>query len=64
MTTQEIKNKMVSAVSTQSTKTLKECAQALMSNFEDGAGVVFVLVLDELEKRMTAEEYSQFCESL
>ncbi len=64
MTTQETKNKMTAVISTQSTDTLKESAQALMSNFEDGAGVAFVMVLDELEKRMTAEEYGQFCESL
>lgn len=47
-----------------STDLLKKMASDLMNNREDGAGVVFVLVLDELEARMPEDKYISFCDSL
>jgi len=47
-----------------STNLLKKMASDLMINFEDGAGVVFNMVLSELENRMPEPEYISFCDSL
>lgn len=43
---------------------LKEEAVKLMDNFEDGATIVFNILLDYLETKMTEEEYTEFCDSL
>ena len=43
---------------------LKSEAKNLMTNFEDGAGVAFVILLDYLEAKMTETEYVEFCDNL
>lgn len=61
---QELVNQIKNSLVPISTGQLKEMAQKLMTNYEDGAGVVFNLVLSELETRMSETEYVNFCESL
>ena len=46
------------------TKTLKESATLLMNDFRDGAGISFVLILNELETRMEEKEYTEFYDNL
>ena len=59
-----LKETIKAKIKTQPTETLKEMAVQLMDNYEDGAGVVFVFTLDELEERMTESEYITFTDSL
>lgn len=58
------KEKLIKAIANKSTEILKQSAILLMDNFEEGAGVAFNFILDELEKRMTESEYINFCDSL
>lgn len=58
------KEKMRSLIKEQTTDQLKEMAQQLKDNFEEGAGVSFVFVLDELEIRLPEKEYVEFCDTL
>ena len=58
------KDKLINKIKELSTSVLKETAGLLMSRFDDGAGVAFVFVLDELEKRLSDEDFIQFCDAL
>lgn len=62
--TMTAKEKLIKAIANKSTEILKQSAILLMDNFEEGAGVAFNFILDELEKRMTESEYINFCDSL
>jgi len=64
MKKQEVVKKIKGTLEMQSTEQLKEMARLLMTNYEDGAGVVFNFVLDILETRMTESEYVEFCDNL
>lgn len=59
-----LKKVLTAKVAAHTTDELKKMAKELMSNFEDGAGIVFNEVLNVLEGRMTETEYTQFCETL
>lgn len=48
-----------------STEMLKNMAELLMNDTsQDGSGLVFVMILDELEQRLPEKEYVSFTESL
>ncbi len=64
MDKQRLVNQIKNSLKPISTDQLKEMAQQLMTNYEDGAGVVFNFVLEELETRMDKIEYVNFCENL
>ena len=57
-------SKMKKAIAAQSTEMLKDVAKKLMTNFEEGAAIVFCFTLDELEQRMSESEYVEFCDNL
>ena len=59
-----MENKIKSRIKELTTETLKEMAAQLMDNFEDGAGVVFMYVTNELEERMPEADFVQFCDNL
>jgi hypothetical protein len=46
------------------TETLKEVAKMLMNDFRDGTDFAFQKTIDELEERMTTEEFVAFSEKL
>jgi len=64
MNKQELVKKIKGSLEMQTTEQLKEMARLLMTNYEDGAGVVFNFVLDVLENRMSESEYVEFCDNL
>lgn len=55
-----IKSKLVG----KTTGYLKNMAKQLMADTQEGAGVVFVMVLDVIEQRMEENEFIAFCDSL
>jgi len=61
---EELKAKMEARIKMQSTGMLKKMLSELMNNFEDGAGVVWCAVLNELESRMDEAEFTAYCEAL
>jgi hypothetical protein len=48
----------------QATEVLKVIAKQLMTNYSEGAIIVFSEVLDELELRMSEEEFMIFTDNL
>jgi len=64
MNKQELVKKIKGSLEMQTTEQLKEMARLLMTNYEDGAIIVFNFVLDVLESRMPESEYVEFCDNL
>ena len=55
--------KIKSTIANSKTITLKEIAISLVSNFEDGADLVFDEALNTLRKRMNDADFVEFCEA-
>jgi len=53
-----------SRLRTRTTEELKNDVREAMKSTEDGANLIFHFALNVLEERLSAEEYSQFEESL
>lgn len=56
--------KIIEKLNTKGTAQLKQMAQLLMTNSDEGAGVVFVAVLNVLEARMKESDFVAFCDNL
>ncbi len=56
--------KLATRIAAEKTETIKESIALMMHRFDDAATVVFVALLDELEKRLPENEYVQFCNEL
>ena len=61
---EELKNKMIAKIQGKSTSQLKIMARLLVDDYSEGAGVVFVFVLDELEGRLSQVDYITFTDNL
>ena len=58
------KERLISKIKAQPTKSLKDIAKSLMTNYEPGTGAVFDHVLRELETRMQEQEFIDFVENI
>ena len=60
----EVLNKMKKVTKSQPTETLKETAKKLMSDFRNGTSLSLDIVLDEIETRMSEDDFVKFCDEL
>lgn len=58
--TNKVKEAIVAKLKTRTTEQLKNDARAAMESEQATAGLIFVFALQELESRLSAEEYAHF----
>lgn len=59
-----MKNEIELRVEKLTTEQLQEMATMLMKNYSDGTTLVFDVVINELENRMSESDYVKFCNNL